>query len=271
MAEPAAARQSDRSTSAPVIYEARDGVSWITLNRPAVLNALDTALTAALADGVERAAADAATFTVVVRGAGRAFSSGIDRNALASGAISEPFFRHWIRALNLLEDMPKVAIAILHGYAIGGGLQLAVACDLRLATSDAVIGLGASRHGIIPDGSVLRLARLIGLARAKELSLLNDELSADTARAIGLVTRVCAPADVDAALATLLDQLRHQAPTANGHIKRLMQTSFHEDPRGRIEDTVRALDQCMRSWETDEANRAWKGKREAVFFPKPGP
>jgi len=254
-----------------VIYEARDGVSWITLNRPAVLNALDRALAAALAECVERAAEDAATFVVVVRGAGRAFCSGMDRTALAGGAIGEAFYRHWIRALNRLEDMPKVSIAVLHGYSIGGGLQLAVSCDLRLAVSDTVVGLGASRHGIIPDGSVLRLARLIGLARAKELSLLNDEISAEAARAIGLVTRVCAPAEVDTALAALVDRLRHQAPTANGHIKRLLQASFHEDPRGLIEEVLRAQDDCMRSWETDEANRAWKDKREAVFFPKPGP
>src|SRR2546426_166510 len=119
MAEPAAGKQSDRSTSAPVIYEARDGVSWITLNRPSVLNALDTALAAALAECVERAAGDAATFVVVVRGAGRAFCSGMDRTALAAGAIDESFYRHWIRALNLLEDMPKVAIAVLHGYSSG--------------------------------------------------------------------------------------------------------------------------------------------------------
>jgi len=254
-----------------VIYEARDGVSWITLNRPAVLNALDRALAAALADCVERAADDAATFVVVVRGAGRAFCSGMDRTALAGGAIGEPFYRHWIRALNRLEDMSKVSIAVLHGYSIGGGLQLAVACDLRVATSDAVVGLGASRHGILPDGSVLRLARLLGLARAKELSLLNDEISAEAARAIGLVTRVCAPGEVEAAVSTLVERLRRQAPTANGHIKRLLQASFHEDPRGLIEDVLRAQDDCMRSWETDEANRAWKDKREAVFYPKPAP
>jgi len=270
MAESAAAK-SDRSTSAPVTYEARDGVSWITLNRPAVLNALDTALAATLADCVERAADDASTFALVVRGAGRAFCSGMDRTALAHGTIGEPFYRHWIRALNRLEDMSKVALAVLHGHAIGGGLQLAVACDLRLATSDAVVGLGASRHGIIPDGSVLRLARLIGLARAKELSLLNDEISAEAARAIALVTRVCAPGDVDAALNELLERLRHQAPTVNRHIKQLMQASFHEDPRALIEDVVRAQDDCMRSWETREANQAWEEKREPVFHPKSAP
>lgn len=271
MAEPGPAKQSDRSTTVPVIYAARDGVSWITLNRPAVLNALDTALAAALAECVERAAADAATLAVVVRGAGRAFCSGMDRTALAAGAIAEPFYRHWIRALNVLEDMPKVSIAVLHGYAIGGGLQLGVACDLRVATTDAVLGLGASRHGIIPDGSVLRLARLIGLARAKELSLLNDEISAETARAIGLVTRACAPGEVEATLAALLERLRHQAPTANGHIKRLLQASFHADPRALVEDVLRAQDDCMRSWETAEANRAWHEKREPVFHPRPTP
>jgi enoyl-CoA hydratase/carnithine racemase len=263
------ATKSDRSTSAPVLYEARDGVSWLTLNRPAVLNALDTALAATLAECVERADSDPSTFAIVVRGAGRAFCAGMDRTALAGGAIAEGFYRHWIRALNRLEDTPKVSIAVLHGYSIGGGLQLAVACDLRLATSDAVVGLGASRHGIIPDGSVLRLGRLIGLARAKELSLLNDEIAAEAARAIGLVTRVCAPGEVDTAVGALLDRLRHQAPTANGHIKRLLHASFHEDPRALVEDVLRAQDDCMRSWETGEANRAWREKREAVFYPRP--
>src|SRR3989475_1239606 len=256
MAEPAAATQSDRSTSAPVVYEARDGVSWITLNRPVVLNALDTALAAVLAECVERAAADAATFAVVVRGAGRAFCSGMDRTALARGDIAEPFYRHWIRALNRLEDMPKVAIAALHGYAIGGGLQLAVACDLRLATSDAVVGLGASRHGIIPDGSVLRLARLIGLARAKELSLLNDDVTAEEARAIGLVNWVCAPDGVEAALGDIIEKVRQAAPTASAHAKRLLHASFHGDPRTLIEEVMRAQNDCMASWEVDEIGRA---------------
>src|SRR5919201_3330588 len=211
MAESAAAK-SDRSTSAPVTYEARDGVSWITLNRPAMLNALDTVLAVALADCVERAAEDAATFALVIRGAGRAFCSGMDRTALAHGTIGEPFYRHWIRALNRLEDMPKVALAVLHGYAIGGGLQLAVACDLRLATTDAVVGLGASRHGLIPDGAVLRLARVVGLGRAKELALLNDDVTPAEARAIGLVNWVCAATDVDATIARVVARVRAAAP-----------------------------------------------------------
>jgi enoyl-CoA hydratase/carnithine racemase len=256
-------------TDGPVTYRAADGVAWITLNRPAVLNALDTGLAAALADHAEAAAADPEVGAVVVRGAGRAFCSGMDRTAMAAGAIGEAFYRHWVRGLNALEDMPKVSLAVLHGYSIGGGLQLGLACDVRLASEDAVLGLGASRHGIIPDGAVLRLARIVGLGRAKELALFNEDVTPAEARAIGLVNWVCPPAELDATLARLLERLRHQAPTANAHIKRLLHESFHRDPRASIEDVMAAQRDCMRSWETAEANRAWQDKREAVFVPRP--
>lgn len=256
-------------TTSPVLYDARDGVAWITLNRPGVLNALDTEAAAALADRADTAASDDQVSLVVVRGAGRAFCSGMDRTALAQGTVGEPFFRHWIRALNRLEDMPKIVIAVLHGHSIGGGLQLALACDLRLATEDAVIGLGATRHGLIPDGAVLRLARIVGLGRAKELALLNDDVSAIEARAIGLVNWVCRSDEMEATLERVLAKARAAAPTAAAHTKRLLHESFHADPRALIEDLVRAQHACLASWEIDEANRAWQDKREAVFYPPP--
>ena len=256
-------------SESPVLYEVTDGVARITLNRPSVLNALTTDLAVTLAEYAEAAAADASLYAVVVSGAGRAFSSGMDRTVLAGGQIGEAFYRAWIRALNALEDMAPVTIAVLHGHSIGGGLQLACACDVRVAAHDAVLGLGASRHGIIPDGSVLRLARLIGLARAKELSLLNDEIAAGEARALGLLTRVCRPEALGATVEAVLEQLRHQAPTANAHIKRLLQRSFHEDPRALIEEVLAAQRACMQSWELGEANRAWRDKRDAVYHPRP--
>ena len=103
-------------TESPVTYEANEGVGWITLNRPAVLNALSTELVVALADCAATAAADAAVAQVVVRGAGRAFCSGMDRTALAAGTVAEAFYRHWNRALDCLEDTPKITVAVLHGY-----------------------------------------------------------------------------------------------------------------------------------------------------------
>ncbi|MGH7396772.1 MAG: enoyl-CoA hydratase/isomerase family protein [Candidatus Rokuibacteriota bacterium] len=252
-----------------MLYEAHGGVATITLNRPRVLNALDLTLSAELAEAAEVAARDASVWVTVVRGAGRAFCSGMDRTVLSAGGIGEAFYRNWIRALNCLEDMDKLVVGILHGYSIGGGLQLAVACDVRLATTDAVIGLGATRHGLIPDGSVLRLARLVGIGRAKELTLLNDTVTPEAALAMGLVNWVVEPALVDGTIAGIVDKAFHSSRTATGHAKRLLHASFHHDPRDLIEDVVRAQHECMASWEMDEANRAWDERRDARFYPPP--
>ena len=253
-----------------VLYEVRNGVATVTLNRPAVLNALDQAMVAEFADRVEAAEKDADVWVVVVRGAGRAFCSGVDRKALSAGHIGDAFYRHWIRALNCLEDMDKLVVGVLHGYSIGGGLQLAVACDLRIATDDAVLGLGATRHGLVPDGSILRLARIIGMGRAKELTLLNDHITAEAALAMGLVNWVVAPARLDAKIEEIVEKAFHASRTATGHAKRLLQASFHTDPRDMIEEIVRAQAACRSSWEIDAANRAWDtAKKDVRFYPPP--
>ena len=255
-------------TEPSVLYGAKDGVGTITLNRPAVLNALNKALVAALADAAEKAAQDSSVWVVVIRGAGRAFSSGMDRTALSAGRVGEAFYRHWIRALNSLEDVGKPVLAAIHGYCIGGGLQLALACDFRLATADAVLGLGGTRHGLIPDGAVLRLARVVGIGRAKELALLNDEVTAAEARAMGLVNWVMPPGEFEAAVKRIVEKCFQASPTAFRHTKRFLHESFHVDPRSVIEDVVKAQNECMASWELTEANQAWDERREARFFPR---
>jgi enoyl-CoA hydratase/carnithine racemase len=252
-----------------VRYEVKDGVATITLDRPRVLNALDEPMALALAEAAEAAARDRSVWVALVRGAGRAFCSGIDRTALAEGQIGEPFFRNWARALNCLEDMEKLTVAAVHGYSIGGGLQLAAACDLRVARDDAVLGLGATRHGLIPDGSVLRLARIIGLGRAKELTLLNDHVGAEEARAMGLVNWVASVETFETEVARVVDKAFHASRTATAHAKRLLVASFHTDPRAMGEELWRAQADCLRSWEIEEANRAWQEKREARFSPAP--
>jgi len=255
-----------------VLYEVRSGVATLTLNRPALLNALDQAMVAEFADRVEAAEKDADVWVVVVRGAGRAFCSGMDRKALSAGHIGDAFYRHWIRALNCLEDMDKLVVGVLHGYSIGGGLQLAVACDLRIATDDAVLGLGATRHGLVPDGSILRLARIIGMGRAKELTLLNDHVTAEAALAMGLVNWVVPPARLDGKLEEIVEKAFHASRTATGHAKRLLQASFHTDPRDMIEEIVRAQAACRSSWEIEAANRAWDtAKKDVRFYPPPSP
>jgi enoyl-CoA hydratase/carnithine racemase len=254
-----------------VLYEVRDGVATLTLNRPDVLNALHNDLAAQLADHAEAAAKDPGVWVVVVRGKGRAFCSGMDRTALSAGKIGEAFYRHWIRGLNCLEDMDKLVVGVLHGYSIGGGLQLAVACDLRLAVDDAVLGLGATRHGLIPDGSIMRLARIIGLGRAKELTLLNDNIEPAAALAMGLVNWVVPAAEVDAKLGEIVEKAFHASRTATGHAKRLLHASFHTDPRDMIEEIMQAQQDCMTSWEVEAANRAWDAaKADVRFYPPKG-
>jgi enoyl-CoA hydratase/carnithine racemase len=254
---------------AHVRYEAVDGVGWITLTRPAVLNALDARLATELAAAVDAARSDADAWMIAVTGEGRAFSSGMDRKALSAGTIGEPFFRDWIRALNGLEDMDKLVLAVIRGYCIGGGLQLALACDLRLCAADAVLGLGATRHGLIPDGAVLRLARVVGLGRAKELALLNDHVTPAQGLAMGLVNWVVPPESFDAELSRVIGKCLEAAPTATRHTKRLLLASLHVDPRTLVDEVVAAQMECMRSWEMTEANRAWAERREARFFPRP--
>jgi enoyl-CoA hydratase/carnithine racemase len=159
---------------------------------------------------------------------------------------------------------------VLHGYSIGGGLQLAVACDLRLAADDAILGLGATRHGLIPDGSVLRLARIVGLGRAKELTLLNDNVAPEAALAMGLVNWVVPASQLDAKLGEIVEKAFHASRTATGHAKRLLHASFHTDPRDMIEEVMRAQQDCMDSWEIEAANRAWDAsKKDVRFHPRP--
>ena len=200
-----------------------DGVAGSRSTGRHVLNALSTELAAALADARRDRRRRPRVGVVVLAGAGRAFCSGMDRTALAAGTIGEAFYRHWVRALDCLEDMPKVSLAVLHGYSIGGGLQLALACDVRLATADAVLGLGASRHGIVPDGAVLRLARVVGLGRAKELALLNDHVSPAEPRWPSASSTGCARRPTSTAtVASVIERARGAAPTATAHTKRLL-------------------------------------------------
>jgi enoyl-CoA hydratase/carnithine racemase len=256
-------------TDRRVLYDCRGGVATVTLNRPRVLNAIDEELVRQLAEAGERAADDDEAWVVVLRGAGRAFCSGIDRTALARQEIGADFYRQIARATNAFEDMPKLTIAVLHGWSIGGGLQIASACDLRLATDDAILEFGATRHGLVPDATVLRIARLIGLGRAKQLVLLNDRVSPDTALAWGLLNWVV-PADrLDAKLGEVVDEAFSASRTATALSKRLLLESFHRDPRSMIDELVEAEMACHASWELRLANQAW-GRREHVrFYPPP--
>ncbi len=138
---------------------------------------------------------------VVVRGAGRAFCSGIDLTALSEGETGMTFFRNWETALRKLETLDAVVIAAIHSHCIGGGLQVALACDLRVARDDARFGITAVREGIIPGIGMWRVARHAGVGRAKRLALAADIVDAAVAKEWGLVDWVVEPDAFEAKVA----------------------------------------------------------------------
>jgi 2-(1,2-epoxy-1,2-dihydrophenyl)acetyl-CoA isomerase len=174
------------------------GILTLTFNRPEKLNALNDALTVELIDALRGAEQRADVRVVVLRGAGRGFSAGQDLEAfvrLSAGPERVSVAEHLRRGYNVvatqIRTLDKPVIASLNGIAAGVGLSLALACDLRIAADDAVLTLGFSKIGLIPDGGgSLMLPALVGLGRALELAWTSDKLGAEEALRIGLVNKV---------------------------------------------------------------------------------
>ena len=124
---------------------------------------------------------------VLIKGAGRAFCTGIDLKQLTAGKTPHQYYESWDRALRILEQSEKILICAMHGYALGGGLQLALACDIRIATEDCQFGLPAIKEGIVPGLGTLRLPRYIGLGRAKWMALSGENIDGRRAYEIGLI------------------------------------------------------------------------------------
>src|SRR5262245_59536006 len=164
-----------------------DQVATVVLNRPEVLNCANEQWARDLNAIADDLGARDGLRVVVLRGAGRAFCSGIDLTALAAGETSMSFFQNWEGALRKLETMDPVVIAAIHSHCIGGGLQVALACDLRIARADARFGITAVREGIIPGIGMWRVARHAGIGRAQRLALAADIADAAVAGRWGRV------------------------------------------------------------------------------------
>src|ERR671929_671512 len=211
---------------APVLLR-RDGrIAEIILNRPAALNAMNLAWVTALGRVVSEIAADEGIDIVVVRGEGRAFCAGLDLTMMAESGMPPDFYPQQEAAFAALGALDRLVIAQVHGYCLGGGLQLAIACDLRIASEDAVFALPASQEGLFPGMAVWRLPRVIGLGRAMRLAVSGEQVSAAEALAMGLVDYVCPAADFAAAARAIVERYLAVPQTAARATKRLMRTAF---------------------------------------------
>lgn len=217
---------ADRET---VRLDLSGAVARVTLDRPEVLNAGNSRWVAELGEVCRTLAARPDLRVVVLTGAGRAFSTGVDLDALATGDVGLAEFVAWEDAMTAMERMAPIFIAAINGHCLGGGLQLALVCDYRLASEDALIGLPAVRECLIPSMALYRLPRLIGLARAKELILTGTPIPAREAERYGLVNRVVPAADLARALDETVEQFLALPRTSVEAAKQLTSRAFDRD------------------------------------------
>ena len=205
-------------TDSPITVSDLDGIRRITVNRPDKLNALNAATLDALYVAFGEAAEDPGTRVVVLTGAGaKAFVAGADIAEMADlrPTDARDFSLRGQRLMRRIETLPKPVIAMVNGFALGGGLELAMACHLRIAADTAKLGQPEINLGLIPGfGGTQRLLRLAGRAATLELCLLGAAVDAARALQLGIVNRVVAAADLEAETMKVAGQLAHAAPLA---------------------------------------------------------
>ena len=252
-----------------LLYEVRDGVAFITINRPDKLNALNRATVTELDRAVADAGADAAVRAIVVTGSGpKAFVAGADIGELAQqtpiGGKDYSIFGQEV--LSRLESLGKVVVAAVNGFALGGGCELALACNLRVASENARLGLPEVTLGIIPGfGGTQRLARLVGKGKALELILSGEMIDAREAHRIGLVNRVVPEGQAVAEAEKLARLIMTRGPVAVGMAIEAVNEGLEMPVEEGffLEATLFGL--VVTTEDFTEGTRAFMEKRKAAF------
>ncbi|ABC81418.1 enoyl-CoA hydratase-related protein [Anaeromyxobacter dehalogenans] len=249
--------------------ERKDAVEVWTIDGASRRNSITMGLLRALREQLARAGGDRALRCVVVTGDGdKAFCAGADLKERAGMSADDVHrFHEGLRdALRAVEQAPQPFVAALNGAALGGGLELALACDLRIAADSAQLGLPEVALGIIPGGGgTQRLARLVGVARAKDLVLTARRIGAAEALAMGLVTQIAPPGRLlDEALA-LAARIARNAPVSLRQAKRAIDGGFHLPLEEALALEHRMYQDCLGTRDRREALAAFAEKRPPVF------
>ncbi|MBB5015617.1 enoyl-CoA hydratase-related protein [Rehaibacterium terrae] len=252
-----------------LLTEDRGAVRVITVNRPDKLNALNRATLTELHLAFDQAAADDAIRAVVLRGAGeKAFVAGADIAELAglSAVQARDLSRHGQRLMSKVERLGKPVIAMIGGWALGGGLELAMCCHLRVASEKAKLGLPEITLGVLPGfGGTQRLLRLAGRGAALELTLTGAPIDAARAHALGLVTRVVAPDQLEAETMKLAEQLATLAPQAVRAILDTVLVGGESAIDVGLEFETQAFGVCFSTEDMREGTTAFLEKRKPAF------
>jgi len=217
-----------------VRYDVADGIATVTFDRPDALNALTPEMLVRLGDLLERAEADGDAGVVVLTGAGRAFSAGVDLKALAGreivdGAVGDVLDVPARRAIDRLTTMPKVVVAKVNGFCFTGALELALACDVVVVADEAKLGDTHAKFGLRPTwGMSQRLLRLVGAARARELSYTARTFTGAEAAAWGVAARAVPAEQLDATVTELCTTLLANSPGSLAAYKDLYRVALDE-------------------------------------------
>jgi len=254
--------------AASFLMPEEENIAVITMNRPEVLNALSSGLLEELDSLLEEIRKDDKIRSVVIIGSGRAFSAGADLSEASTGGEAEMKARMEVgqKVFDKIETFDKPVIAAIQGYAVGGGLELAAACDMRIAAENASLGNTEVNLGLIPGwGGCARLAKLIGRAQATKLILTGERIDAKEAERIGLVNKVVPPDELKSTAMYMAGTLATKAPIAvrlaKNILSKAMEISMEEANRMMVEGGLT----CAKSEDIVEGISAFFEKRTPKF------
>ncbi|MCL2790517.1 MAG: enoyl-CoA hydratase-related protein [Desulfobulbus sp.] len=246
-----------------------NGIATLTFNRPKALNALNTILLEEFADALESIKKDQTVRVLILTGSGeKAFVAGADITEIATltplGA--KKFAQRGQNAINALQGLAIPAIAAVNGYALGGGCEMALACDFIYASDTAIFGLPEISLGVIPGfGGTQRLPRLVGANRAKEMIFTGKHLTAAEAREIGLVNKIFAPAELIAAVGETAKLIAGKGKASLCAAKHTVNQGLNADLATGLAIERDAFALCLASLDAKEGTSAFLEKRKPVF------
>ena len=216
-------------------------------NRPEALNAANWAWVEDLVSVTNYLAQSAETRVVIVSGEGRSFCSGLDTKELAKGNLTVDWFETWERGVTALANLKAISIAAIHGHCLGGGLQVALACDLRIAATNAVLSIPAVKEGLVAALGPMRLTRLIGAGPAEQLCLLGHRFTAEEGYVLRIINEVVDPDKLEERALALAHELLDIPFTALLHTKEQIDAAFDMDTAAHMATFIKAEEDCLRS------------------------
>lgn len=252
----------------PVLSTVKDSVAHVVMNRPGSLNAMSRGMITALRQSLEEAQRNPDVAMVVLAGAGGNFCAGDDlkesEHQTADDFLALIMDLQRITRLLLLSEKPS--IAAMDGYAVGGGFELALACDFRIATTRARMGCVEARVGmVITGGTSMLLPLLVGQGAAREIILMADIFDAAIAQRMGLIHRLVEPEQLDAEVQAMTAKLLSRAPLALRESKRLLNRPLETELERAFQNELEAIMRCFGTADAHEATVAFREKRAAVF------